>query len=66
MKEMCTMIDFKMYRSAFEVTSVCNLRCKYCVAYNPYSSEHKHFSVSYLRETALRYFTIVSHVGTLL
>lgn len=45
------------------VTTVCNLRCEYCLNYNPYNRKQRHFDLDELKRCADIYFSRVDHVG---
>lgn len=56
------MEELYMKRAAIAVTLACNLKCRLCVEYAPYSRPLYDFSIDGLKKSIDRFFTIVTHV----
>lgn len=54
---------FKMDRVGIRMTNLCNLKCKLCGAYSPYTKDKVHISIENLNQSVDRYFNIVDYVG---
>lgn len=44
-------------------TTVCNLNCEYCLNYNPYNRQQRHFSLDELKNSVDIYFSHIDRVG---